>query len=66
MIIGAIRKDLGIGYVIENLKDNELEVLPIKEELPIVDIMIVYNKNYLTTSSVKFMKEYIKDFNSEL
>lgn len=66
MIIGAVRKDLGIGYVIEDLIDNELEILPIEEELPTVEIDLVYNKNYITTSSKKFINEYIKDLDSKL
>lgn len=66
MIIGAVKKDLGIGYVIENLIDSEIQVIDIEEELPKVEIDLVYNKNYLTVSSKKFINEYIKDFNKKL
>lgn len=68
MIIGAVKKDLGIGYVIANLVDNEvkngeMKILPIKEKLPTVMINLVYNPNYLTTAPLTFIKEYIKDIN---
>lgn len=64
MIIGAVKKDLGIGYVIENLvehevKNGELEILNIEEDLPTVEINIVYNKHFLTTAPRKFIQEYI-------
>lgn len=64
MIIGAVKKDLGIGYVIENLveheiKNGEIEILNIKEDLPTVEINIVYNKYFLTTAPRKFIQEYI-------
>ncbi len=64
MIISAVKKDLGIGYIIYNLieddiKNNELIKLDIKEELPTVQINIVYNKNFLTTAPKKFIEDYI-------
>ena len=70
MIIGAVKKDLGIGYVIENLveheiKNGELEILNIKEDLPTVEINIVYDKHFLTTAPRKFIQEYI-DTNLDL
>lgn len=66
MIIGAVKKDLGIGYVIEDLIDSEIQIVGLKEELPRVEIDLVYNKNYLTISSKKFINDYIKDFNKKL
>lgn len=63
MIISAVKKNLGIGYVIENLVegDQDLEILNINENLPSVTINLVYNKNYLTTAPKKFIKAYIDD-----
>lgn len=60
MIIGAVKQDLGIGYVIENLIDSEIEKLDIKEELPKVTIAICYNEDYLTPSSKKFINDYMQ------
>lgn len=70
MIISAVKKDLGIGYVIYNLveneiKNNEIEVLNIKEKLPTVDINIVYAPYFLTTAPKRFIEDYI-DYNLEL
>lgn len=64
MIISAVKRDLGIGYVIYNLiendvKNNEMEVLKIKEKLPSVEINIVYDKHFLTTAPKKFIYDYI-------
>lgn len=64
MIISAVKKDLGIGYVIYNLveneiKNNEIEVLNIKEKLPTVEINIIFDNHFLTTSPRKFIQDYI-------
>ena len=61
MIIAAVKQDLGIGYVIENLIDSEIEKLEIKEELPKVTIAICYNEDYLTPATKKFINDYMKD-----
>ncbi len=65
MIISAIKKGLGIGYLIYNLVENDiekndLEILNIKEKLPTVEINILYDKELLTTTSKKFIKDYIE------
>lgn len=70
MIIGAVKKDVGIGYVIENLveheiKNGELEILNIEEKLPTVEIDIVYNKHFLTKAPQKFIQEYM-NYNLQL
>lgn len=64
MIISAIKNDLGIGYIIENVVENELKtkefkIVDIKETLPTSTINLVYNENYLTESSKKFINDYI-------
>ena len=65
MIIAAVKRNLGIGYVIEDLvryelNHQELYKVEIKEELQKIDINLIYDFNYLTTSSIKFLKEYMK------
>lgn len=70
MIISAIKKDLGIGYVIYNLVENEIknqefEILNMKEKLPSVEINLVYHPHFLTTAPKKFIVDYI-DHNLEL
>lgn len=64
MIISAVRKNLGIGYVIENLvekevENKEIEIINIKEKLPTVDIEFIYESNYLTTAPKYFIKEWL-------
>lgn len=64
MIISAVKKDLGIGYVIKNLVENEikngeLEILNFKEKLPTVEINIILDKHLLTTAPKKFLEKYI-------
>ena len=63
MIIGAVKRKLGIGYVIENLieNDNDIIKLDIKEKLPKIEINLVYVKKYLTTAPLKFIKMFIDD-----
>ena len=58
MILSFTKKDLGIGYVIKNLVDDDFYILDIKN-LPKADIEIVYNENYLTTAPKKFIDMYI-------
>lgn len=70
MIISAVKKDLGIGYIIYNLveddiKNEELEILNIKEKLPTVEINIIFDKSFLTTAPKKFIENYI-DYDFEL
>lgn len=64
MIISTIKNDLGIGYIIENVVEKELnsgefKIVNIKEILPTSTINLVYNENYLTESSIKFINDYI-------
>lgn len=61
MIISAVKKNLGIGYVIKDLviDDSDISILDIKEDLPSVKIMLVYNKKYLPVAPRKFIKTYI-------
>lgn len=61
MIISAVKKNLGIGYVIEDLimNDYNIVILNIKETLPKAKIMLVYNKKYIPIAPRKFINTYI-------
>lgn len=64
MIVAAVKRDLGIGYVIYDLVENdiknqELEQLILKEQLPSVMINLVYSEYDLTTAPKKFIENYI-------
>ena len=61
MILAAVKKNLGIGYVIEDMinLENDLKVLNLKEKLPSVKINLIYNPKYLTTTPRRFIEMYI-------
>ncbi len=64
MIISAVKKDLGIGYVIYELVKDDidngiLDVINLKEKLPTVGINIVYDKEFLSKAPHKFIEDYI-------
>lgn len=61
MIIGAVKRNLGIGYVIEDLvkDDQSLEIIKLKEPLPKIEINLVYVKKYLTVAPTKFIQMFI-------
>ena len=60
-ILTAVRNDLGLGYVIENIykNDNTYKKIDIKEKLREEDIIMIYNKKFLTTAPKKFIEEFI-------
>lgn len=64
MIVGSIKKDLGIGYIIydvvkDNVKNGEFKIVDIKENLPKVTINLVYIKKYLTIAPKFFIENYL-------
>lgn len=65
MIVGAIKKDLGIGYIIydvikDNVENGEFQVIKFIEDLPKTEINLVYIEKYLTIAPKYFIKEYLK------
>ena len=62
LIIDSVEDNMGIGYVLEDLvKDNkDVNILNIKEKLPIATLALIYNKKFLTSAPRKFIDEYIK------
>lgn len=62
LIIGAIKRKLGVGYVIKELVTHEINNGLLKEVkidgLPKTGISLVYVKDYLTDSPRYFLKEY--------
>lgn len=64
MIMGSIKKDLGIGYIIydvvkDNIDNGEFKVVNIKEKLPKITINLVYIDKYLTIAPRFFINEYL-------
>ena len=67
MLIQAIKKDMGIGYVLKSavktdIKDKTLYEVKVKEKLPTIGLNIVYVKDYLTHVPVEFIKEIQEEF----
>ncbi|MDR1027159.1 MAG: LysR family transcriptional regulator [Rickettsiales bacterium] len=61
IIMSMVRRDLGVGYLIRDQirNDGAYKVLPIKERLPTVGIVLVYSQKYLNESSSRFISEYL-------
>ena len=64
MIVGAVKRGLGIGYLIKDvieseLKYGELELLNVKESLPYTEICFVYDIKNLSEVSRYFITNYL-------
>ena len=61
VILNAVNNNLGVGYVISDLIKNndDFKLIKVKEELPTTDIVLVYNKKFLTNAPKKFIEDYI-------
>lgn len=62
LIISAVKRKLGYGYVVkeavkEELENGEIKELKINSELPKLYINLVYNKNYLSFPALEFLKK---------
>lgn len=62
VIIGAIKRNLGVGYVIKEMVADDIKRGILKEvpfdSLPKVGISLVYVKDYITTSPKMFLNKY--------
>lgn len=62
VIIGAIKRNLGIGYIIKELVSDDLKRGILKEinipDLPKIGVSLVYIKEYITKTPALFLKEY--------
>ena len=61
VILNAVKNDLGVGYMISDLikNDDTYQVIKVKEELPTADIVLAYNKRFLTNAPKRFIEDYI-------
>lgn len=64
MIVGSIKEDLGIGYIIydvikDNIKSGEFKKIELKEKLPVISINLVYIPKYLTIAPKFFIENYL-------
>ena len=65
LIIDSVKAEMGIGYVLKDLVDNDINVLNVKEKLPKATVALIYNKKFLTSAPRRFIENYIKYFNEE-
>lgn len=58
-VITGVTNRFGVGYVIEDIiKDNPLfKIIEVKESLHSEDIIIIYNKKFLTEAPTRFIEE---------
>ena len=67
MLIQAIKKDMGVGYVLKaavknDIKEKNLYEVKVKEKLPTIGLNIVYVSDYLTHVPLEFMNEIKEEF----
>ncbi len=67
MLIQAIKKDMGVGYVLKSavkndIKEKNLFEVKVKEKLPTIGLNIVYISDYLTHVPLEFMNEIKNEF----
>lgn len=65
LIISAVKKNFGIGYVIresvkEELKQKTIKELKLNYEFPKLKLNLVYNEKFLTPSAKVFIDNYIR------
>ena len=63
--VDAVKRNLGIAYVMKEAVKNELEREELYEvempiELPIMIVNLIYLKGEMTRADKKFIKEYLK------
>ncbi len=61
-IITGVKNNMGVGYIISDIikDDSNYKKINVKEKLREEDIVIVYNKKFLTPSSRRFIEENLK------
>ena len=64
MIKELVQEGCGVGYILDkyvesSVKKGEFEILPIKEDLPEIQVNLIYIDKYLMIAPKKFIDEYI-------
>ena len=56
-MISYIKEGLGIGYILKSiaLQNKDLTILEVEEELPIEEIMLIYDEESIITSTKEFI-----------
>ena len=58
-IITGVKNNMGVGYIISNIIDNDdnFRILEVKEKLVEEDIVMIYNKKFLSEAPKRFIEE---------
>ena len=64
MIVNAVKSNMGIGYVVydlvkDDIRNGRLREIKIEEELPNIQLNLIYNDNDLTMVPKNFIKDYL-------
>ncbi len=61
LIIESVKRNLGIGYVVEgqsiNIEKDRIDIIKMKEKLPTIEINLVYIENYITELAKNFINQ---------
>ena len=60
LILKSVKEGLGIGYILYDYvkEDKDIKILDIKN-LPKTEIVLIYNKKFLTHAPLKFINDYL-------
>lgn len=60
-ILTAVKNNLGLGYIISDIikDDDNYKIIEVNEKLLEEDIIMIYNKRFLSKAPKKFIEEYI-------
>ncbi len=66
IIYNTIKNKLGIGYILydivkDDIKNKNMKLVKIEEELPIVALNLIYKDNMVTMASNEFIENFIKN-----
>ena len=66
IIYNTIKNKLGIGYILydivkDDIKNKNMKLVKIEEELPIVTLNLIYKNNMVTVASNEFIENFIKN-----
>ena len=71
MILNAVNQNLGIGYILydlvkKDINNQKLFEIKIEEELPSIEISLIFYDKFLTDVPRQFIKEYLLSHNPQL
>lgn len=60
-IITGVKNNLGLGYIISDIikEDEDFKCIDIDTELHQEELVLIYNKKFLTKAPLKFIKDYM-------